>query len=88
VISKETVAMKIERWFRRAKVGSKSKKYRLLVNPELSKVLMDGKINRIRNLNRELRLDIELVKDERLPHESFKVFSEDEGLDVSELFKK
>ncbi|MFQ6002282.1 MAG: ribonuclease E/G [Candidatus Zixiibacteriota bacterium] len=87
VISKETVAMKIERWFRRAKVGSKSKKYKLLVNPELSKILMDGKINRIQKLHKELKLDIELVKDEKLPTERFQVFSVDKDMDVTNLFQ-
>lgn len=87
VISKETVAMKIERWFRRAKVSSKSKRYKLFVNPELSKILMGGKMDRIQKWNKELKLEIALVKDERLTPENFRVFSEDEGLDLTELFK-
>ncbi len=87
VVSKQTVSMKIERWFKRAKVGSKWKRYKLFVNPELSKILMDGKINRIQKLNKELKLNIELMKDEGLPPEGFKVFSEDEGADVTERFK-
>ena len=87
VISKQTVAMKIERWFKRAKVGSKSKRYKLFVHPELSKILTDGKMNRIQKLDKELNLGIKLVKDEALPPETFRVFSEDEGLDVTDLFK-
>jgi ribonuclease G len=86
VISKETLAMKIERWFRRAKVGSRSKRYRLFVNPELSKILMDGKINRIQKLRKELKLDIEVAKDEKLATEGFRVFSVDENRDVTDLF--
>ena len=87
VISKDTVAMKIERWFRRAKVSSKSKRYKLFVNPELSKILMEGKMNRIQKLEKELKLEIKLIEDKQLILESFKVFSEDERLDVTELFK-
>jgi ribonuclease G len=87
VISKETVAMKIERWFKRAKVGSKSKRYKLFVHPDLSKILMYGKMNRIQKLNKELSLEIKLIPDEVLPPETFKVFSEDERVDVTNLFK-
>jgi ribonuclease G len=86
VVSKETVCMKIERWFKRAKVGSKSKRYRLYVNPELGDILTRRKVNRIQKLHKELKLDIELIKDEKLPAERFKVFSADEDLDVTELY--
>jgi len=78
--------MKIERWFKRAKVGSKSKRYKLFVNPELGKILMNGKENRIHKLHKELKLDIELVKDEKLPAERFCVFSVDEDMEVTDLF--
>jgi hypothetical protein len=44
-------------------------------------------MNRIQKLDKELNLGIKLVKDEALPPETFKVFSEDEGLDVTGLFK-
>jgi ribonuclease G len=86
VVSKETVCMKIERWFKRAKVGSKSKRYKLYVNPELGEILTSRKVNRIQTLHKELRLDIELIKDEKLPAEGFRVFSVDEDLDVTDLF--
>jgi len=88
VISKQTVAMKIERWFKRAKVGSKSRRYKLFVSPELGKILMNGKENRIHKLHKELKLDLELVKDEKLPTEEFQVFSVDEDMEVTDLFER
>ena len=88
VLSKETTCMKIERWFKRAKVGSKSKRYKLYVNPELGEILTNRKLNRIQKLHKELRLDIELIKDERLSTETFQVFSADEDKDVTDLFGK
>lgn len=88
VVSKQTVAMKIERWFKRAKVGSKSRGYKLFVHPELSKIIMHGKVNRIQKLHKELKLDIELIKDEKLPPEKFQVFSVDENVDVTDLFER
>jgi len=86
VITKETVAMKIERWFKRAKVGSKNKRYKLFVNPELCEILINGKVNRIQKLHKELKLDIELIKDEKSPPERFQVFSVEEKKDVTDLF--
>jgi ribonuclease G len=74
VISKETMAMKIERWFKRAKVGAKCKHYRLMVHPEVVQIFGEGKSSRIRKLSRELGLEIELVKDENLPRDEFRVF--------------
>ena len=78
--------MKIERWFKRAKVGSKSKRYKLHVNPELGEILTKGKVNRIQKLRKELKLDIELIKDDKLPPEAFQIFSPDENADVTGLF--
>jgi ribonuclease G len=87
VISKETIAMKIERWFKRARVGTKSKNYRLLVHPDVTQIFEQGKANRIRQLSKELDLGIELVKDEDLPLDKFKVFDLDQKLEVTDTFR-
>jgi ribonuclease G len=87
VISKETVASKIERWFKRAKVGAKYKNYRLMVHPDVAQVLEDGKVNRIRKLSKELRLDIELVKEKNLSSDEFKVFDLGQEMEVTDMFK-
>ena len=87
VISKETVAMKIERWFKRAKVGAKCKNYRLMVHPDVMQILEDGKENRIRKLGKKLKLNIELVKEEGLPSDEFRVFDLDQQREVTDMFK-
>jgi len=87
MISKETMAMKIERWFKRARVGSGCRNYRLVVHPDVAQILGDGKAGRIRKLSKELKLDIELVKDEDLPSDEFKVFDLDQKMEVTEVFK-
>jgi ribonuclease G len=87
VISRETVAMKIERWFKRAKVGAKYKHYRLLVHPDVAQIFGDGKPNRMRKLSKELDLDIVLVKDEDLPLDQFKVLDLDQKMEVTDIFK-
>jgi len=55
-------------------------------NPELGEILASRKANRIQTLHKELKLDIELIKDEKLPAERFKVFSADEDMDITELY--
>ncbi len=87
VISKETVAMKIERWFSRARVGGASRNYRLIVHPDQAHILEDGKVSRIRKLSKQLKLDIELVKDPQLHSDEFKVFDLNKNAEVTDTFK-
>jgi ribonuclease G len=87
LISKETMAMKIERWFKRAKVGAKCKNYRLLVHPDMAQVFGEGKANRMRKQSKELGLNIDVVKDEDLPRDQFKVFDLDSKTEVTNVFK-
>ncbi len=86
VLSLETLAVKIERWFKRAKALSAQKEYRLVASPELTKILTQGRKSRIKNLEKELRLKIRLEKNEEIPVDSFKVFT-DEDLEVTDKFK-
>lgn len=87
MISKETVAMKIERWFKRARVGAECRNYRMMVHPNVAQILQDAKASRIRKLSDNLKLDIELVKDENLSSEEFKVFDLDQQTEVTDMFK-
>jgi ribonuclease G len=87
VVSKETMAMKIERWFKRAKVGTKSKNYRLLVHPDVTQIFEEGKQSRIRQLSKELDLGIQVVKDEDLPVDKFRVFDLDQKMEVTDAFR-
>ncbi|MDH4222909.1 MAG: Rne/Rng family ribonuclease [candidate division Zixibacteria bacterium] len=87
ILSRETLASKIERWFKRAKTRSVDKRYKLLVNPEVFKVLTEGRGGRINKLCKMLRLEIYPEKDESLPVDEFKIFSLDEEKEVTERFK-
>ncbi len=87
VISKETVASKIERWFKRSRVGAECKNYRLMVHPDLAQILEDGKTDRISKLSKKLKLNIELVKNEELPSDEFRIFDLDQGMEVTDRFK-
>ena len=86
VISKGSMALKIERWFKRAKIGAKYKHYRLMVHPDVVQIFGEGKNSRISKLKRELGLEIELVKDETLPLDQFKVFDLAQKAEVTDMF--
>jgi len=86
ILSLETMAVKIERWFKRAKALSAQEKYRLVAAPELTKVLTEGRKSRIKNLERDLRFRIEVEGKDQIPLDSFKVFT-DEDLEVTDKFK-
>jgi ribonuclease G len=87
VVSKETTATKIERWFNRAKVGSRCKNYRLIVHPDEARFLEEGKTSRMRKLGKQLKLNIDLVKDPEVTSGEFKVLDLDQNMDVTEMFK-
>jgi len=87
VLSKETLAAKIERWFKRAKVRSVDKKFKLCIHPEVYRILSEGKESRIKKLCRMLRIEILPEKDENLSADEFKVFSLDEEEEITDRFK-
>jgi ribonuclease G len=86
VLSKETTALKIERWFMRAKAVSEERDYRLAIHPTLSDLMLSREGNRLKNLNKQLHLNIELVTDRNLLPQEFKVFSVAENREITERF--
>jgi len=87
VLSKETTALKIERWFKRARAVSEERDYRLMIHPALAELLLSREDNRLRNLNKQFHLNIELVTDRSLQTYEFKVFSVVENREITERFK-
>ena len=86
VVSTETQAAKIERWFKRARFLSVDKKYKLILSEELHKMLAEGRKNRITKLQKQLRINIETSKDTSLPPEGYRVLTQ-EDLDVTDKFR-
>ena len=87
LLSKQTVAAKIERWFRRARVGIGCKNYRLMVHPDVAEILEGGRTSRLHKLSKGLKLDIELVKDEELASDAFRVFDLEQQMEVTDMFR-
>jgi ribonuclease G len=87
VLSKDTIATKIERWFQRARAGSQNRKFRLIVHPEIARYLSARESSILKRISRQLRFKIELVEDESLRPENYRVVSVDDDLEVTDLFK-
>ena len=87
VLSVETLATRIERWFSRAKLVSPVRKYKIAANPQLYALLSNGKDSRIKKLGRQFKLDIEIVEDKSLPVEKYRMFSPEENLEVTDLYR-
>jgi ribonuclease G len=75
VLSRETLTTKIERWFQRARVGSRDRKFRLEVNPEVAGHLQENDGQRLKAIENRCRLRIQLHASERLEADQFEVFS-------------
>jgi ribonuclease G len=87
VLSRESMAVKIERWFQRASLGSRSKHYQLVANPQVGELLLAGNPVRLRQLEKNCRLKIDLIVDTSLHPEHFKAIDLATEVDITEKFK-
>jgi ribonuclease G len=87
VLSRESLAVKIERWFRRAGLGAKSRNYQLIANPQVGELLLSGNPTRLRNLEKNCKLRINLIIDTSLHPEQFRVIDMGTEVDVTEKYK-
>ncbi len=75
IMSRETVTTKIERWFQRARVGSRDRKFRLEVNPTVAEHLRENDGQLVRAIENRCRLRVQVVENEQLAADQFEVFS-------------
>ncbi len=87
VLSKESVAMKIERWFKRAAAANGKRQYQLVASPQVIDLLTDGIDSRIRKLEKGLKLTIDLIRDTSMHPEEFHVINTKDEADVTEKFR-
>jgi len=86
VLSKDTLGLKLERWFARAKIAAGIKKFRLVVHPTFAEYMTDPKEKRLESLAKSLRLKIDLDTSETLAPDKYQVFSVDDGVELTEMF--
>jgi len=87
VVSKNTVVTKIERWIKRFKTTSKEKFIELHLNPEMQLYLTKGWRSLLRRLMWRYWIKIDVVRDETLRLDDFRVISKKTQEDITEHFK-
>ncbi|MCX6829577.1 MAG: Rne/Rng family ribonuclease [candidate division Zixibacteria bacterium] len=87
ILSRETVATKIERWFNRARVDSRFKKYNLVVNPLLAETLIGNNINRVSKIMKMHGFRINLVRDATIPAQDFRVYEGEGNTELTEAYE-
>jgi ribonuclease G len=87
VLSRESMAVKIERWFKRASLGWRARHYQLVANPEVGELLLAGNPTRLRQLEKNCKLKIDLIVDTSLHPEHYKVIDLSTEVDITEKFK-
>jgi ribonuclease G len=86
ILSRDTVAVKIERWFHRAKVGGRHSRYNLVINPSLADTMISSGTNRINKIMKMHGFKINLVRDTTIPVQEFVVFDRAENIDITEIY--
>ncbi len=86
IMSKETMATKIERWFLRAKAAGKYSRFNLVVNPLLAELLSNNGNNRIERVMKIQGFRINLVRDTTIPVQDYQVFSADNNANITDKY--
>ncbi len=87
VISKSTVATRIERWLKRFRSQSRLRRLELRVHPEMADFLESGLVSKVRQLMWRFRVHIAVVPEPKLPMNEFRVISKKTNADITETFK-
>ena len=87
VLSKETMATKIERWFKRAKADRRFDKFHLAVSPLLAEAIADNGSRRVERMMKIHKFKINLVRDTTIPIQEFKVYDAATNEDITERYR-
>jgi len=86
VLSPESVAAKLERWFMRAKVAMDVRRYRLVVHPDIAAHMQEDREDRIKRLRKISRSTINLETDQLLAPDAYRIYSLEDGLELTDAF--
>lgn len=87
VLSRDTMATKIERWFIRAKAHKEYQKFNLAINPILSESMAENGVNRIEQMMKIHKFVINIIRDTTIPMQEFKVFNAANNEEITDLYK-
>jgi len=86
ILSRETVATKVERWFNRAKIDGRHRRFSLVVNPHLAEKMVESDHNRINKIMKMHKFKIDLVRDTTMQVQNFKVFAASDNAELTEQY--
>lgn len=86
VPSKDTLSLKLERWFARAKIAADVKKFKLVTHPSFAEYLADPEEKRLEKIAKAVKFKIELATSEALAPDKYQIFSVDDGVELTEMF--
>ncbi|MEW5994536.1 MAG: Rne/Rng family ribonuclease [Candidatus Zixiibacteriota bacterium] len=86
ILSKQTMATKIERWFLRARADRRFKHFTLAVSPLLAEAMSNNGINRVERIMKMHRFKINLVRDTTIPIQEYKVFNADTNEEITDRY--
>jgi ribonuclease G len=87
VLSKESIAMKIERWFKRASADRGKGHYQLVASSQVIDLVTGSSANRIAKLERQLGITIDLIRDTSLHPEEFQVIDIKDDMNITEKYR-
>jgi len=87
VLSKHSMAVKIERWFKRASANKGKAHYQLVASPQIIELLSDSSSSRIEKLEHRHNITIDLIRDTALHPEEFHVIDAEKEKDITEEYR-
>ena len=88
VISRENLATKIERWFKRAHAEGKFDNYHLVVSPRLAEVLTNHGSDRLSRMMRIHKFRINLVLDTTLPQQEYRIYNANDNSNLTDRYEQ
>lgn len=87
VLSKQTMATKIERWFIRAKADNQHDSFHLLVGPLLAESMVDNGNNRIERIMKIHKIQINVIRDTTIAVDQYRVYDARTNQEISDQYK-
>ena len=87
VLSRDTMATKIERWFTRAKAHKELTDFHLAINPLLAEAMADNGINRVARVMKIHKFHINIIRDTTIPIQEFKVYNATTNEEITDLYR-
>jgi len=87
VTSKESILTQIERWLQKFRASSNERSIKLVVHREIHQYLTEGFRSKNWKLMWKLWMRIEIVHDDSLDIDEFKVFSKKHNIEITDKFK-